>query len=272
MAVEITRRCPLACRHCFVPADSATPPAGEVRRVLREAAAAGCRKVIITGGEPLLRDDLEEITRVCADSGMLADLNSTLITLTEERARALRDAGLTEASVSLYGSPEAHGWLTGNHEAFAAALQGITILRGLGVTVDVHCALTDAIVEHLPSLARLCGSLGVASLSFFTIMGERSSREGESSFPLHRGRAMAAIGELRENSAMPVGTVGLGGRGAGECIMGAGIVGLDASLRLLPCLLGGPGPGVSMGRRGFAEALGMLQEEVQRGAWRPCLS
>ena len=155
LAVEVTRRCNLPCRHCFVPRENQEPGLEVLISLLQEAGLSGCRKVLLTGGEPLLRPDLEAIISACARNGMLVDLNSNLLTLDWERARCLQEAGLGEVSVSLHGDRASHDWLCGRPGGYDRTVQAIEILLNLGLPVDVHGALWNGSLPGLPSLVRL---------------------------------------------------------------------------------------------------------------------
>lgn len=99
--IELTYRCNLRCPHCFVTQDGALPSMDELRPHLSRLAEILCRKVILTGGEPLLRQDLEVIIALCSEQNILVDLNSNLVQLKPAWARSLVTAGIQEVSASL---------------------------------------------------------------------------------------------------------------------------------------------------------------------------
>jgi cyclic pyranopterin phosphate synthase len=107
LRISVTDRCNLRCLYClpekgvshFEPGQLLT--AGEIVRVVRLAAGFGVRKVRITGGEPLLRNDIVPLVREIKDAG-IADLSLTTNgMLLSGMARALKDAGLDRVNVSL---------------------------------------------------------------------------------------------------------------------------------------------------------------------------
>src|SRR5512136_2465809 len=85
-AIEVTRRCGLHCPHCFVPPQPLDLSLTAIRWLIAELKREGCRKIILTGGEPLLCEDLEEMIRAAAEAGIGVDLNSTLAGLSAGRA------------------------------------------------------------------------------------------------------------------------------------------------------------------------------------------
>ena len=270
LAVEVTRRCNLRCRHCFVPREDSQPAAGNLIEILKQAARAGCRKVILTGGEPLLRRDLEAIIAACTECGMLVDLNSNLLTLSAARARRLREAGLGEASVSLHGGPTAHDWLCGLDGCFETTIRGIEMLLKEGIPVDVHGALWDASLSQVQSLASLCEDVGVESLTFFLILPPNRAHNAEGTFALSLPQAREHIAAARRKVAIPIRTIGLGSPDFSACVMGEGIFGIDVSLRLTPCLLaGGRQEPLSMQGRTFTAAAEQIRAQRAVGLWAP---
>jgi MoaA/NifB/PqqE/SkfB family radical SAM enzyme len=268
LAVEVTRRCNSKCLHCFVPHQTDEPGTDELIRVLKEATGAGCRKIILTGGEPLLRPDLESIAAACASRGALVDMNSNLLGLDEERARRLQEAGVREVSASLHGDRSSHDWLSGRAGNYAEAVRGIGMLRGLGVPVDVHSAIWDASLPSLPGLARLCTDLGVASLTLFRILPTPHRCCPREALALTPQRALADIEACRAETAIPIRTVGVVPPQLGECQMGESILGVDATLGLSLCLLAqSPNGGAPLSRIGFVAAWEQLRQE--RPTWVP---
>lgn len=263
-ALEVTHRCNLACPHCFVARDGQEAPLDELLAVARQLAGVGCRKVIVTGGEPLVRPDLEAIVAACAEQGCLVDLNSNLLALTAQRARALVGAGVREASVSLYGDEGVHDRFVECAGAFARAVRGIRLLRDLGLPVDVHCALGAHNATQMEYLAKLCAELGCASLTFFTTLAPAASwRPGPGEW--------ASLAALRAGCPLPVRTIGTAEADPQECVMAEGIFGVTASLALKPCLLAEARGGGAYDLRwiGLADALMGLRAEVAQSSWVP---
>ena len=98
LLAELTYRCPLHCVFCYNPVDYAKQHqelgTQEWIRVLREARQLGAVQLGLSGGEPLLREDLEEIVREARALGYYSNLLTSGIGLTEARIAALKDAGL----------------------------------------------------------------------------------------------------------------------------------------------------------------------------------
>lgn len=143
------------------------PEAPELSRWLQELALAGVSVVGFSGGEPLLRDDLEQAMVSGLNSGLKGfgvATNGAL--LTPARARSLARSGLTSAQVSVDGlTPEDHCSVRGCRPGdYFSALRAIRLFREAGVSTDMAVLLNRRNLERLPEFALLAESLGVNQL------------------------------------------------------------------------------------------------------------
>ena len=185
VAWEVTRSCNLACGHCRA-SSLRGPYDGELDTAaclgLLEGIAAFARPVVIlTGGEPLLREDIYDLAAHGDRLGlrMVMATNGTLVTA--EVARKLKAAGIKRVSISLDGPDEAsHDAFRGVPGAFAGALEGIGALKSQGLEFQINTTITQA---NLPQIRRIHGmvhGLGAAAHHIFLLV------------PTGRGRELAA--------------------------------------------------------------------------------
>ncbi len=161
--------CNLACAHCLVssgPGETPGLPGTELSRIIREAAELGVERFYMTGGEPFLRADLEELVRLVTET-----LGSDLILLTNgtlfggPRGAALRDFSRERVKfqVSVDGSrPETNDRIRGAG-TFERALDGVKILSDLGFDVSLSTVVTRQNLRELPELTRLAAESGARS-------------------------------------------------------------------------------------------------------------
>lgn len=174
--IEITRRCNLRCPHCYTasgPRGAAGPSTAATIDLLQRLVAAGVRSVAFSGGEPLLRDDLETIMLAGRAAGIRSYGIVTNGSLAEpERARSLRKAGLAIAQVSLDGVDEAdHRAVRGCAPAdFYRALRAARLFREAGARVDFACLLTPRNLERAPEMVLLAEAEGVHTLRYCTFV------------------------------------------------------------------------------------------------------
>jgi radical SAM protein with 4Fe4S-binding SPASM domain len=173
--VAVTYRCNLRCQFCYAACGchraAAASPELSTRQVLRVLRSirheAQVPSVSFTGGEPLLRPDLESLVRGAVGLGLRVNLitNGTLLA-DDDRAARLQAAGLSSAQVSLEGpSAAVHDELTGVTGSFARTLAGLQALARAGVHVHTNTTVNTLNARHLPALVRRVAGLGMKRLS-----------------------------------------------------------------------------------------------------------
>ncbi len=175
LAWEVTRRCNLACLHCRAAAGSGPYP-GELTTdegltLLNDLAGMGQVVVILTGGEPLLREDIYDLAAHGTAQGlrMVMAVNGTL--LTPAVAARLKDAGIQRLSISLDGATaESHDRLRAVPGAFEGAIEGIAACREAGLPFQVNTTITKANLAELPAIYELAIKLGAAAHHVFVLV------------------------------------------------------------------------------------------------------
>ena len=174
---ECTLRCNVACRHCGsdCKATAASPdmPKEDFLRVL-DSVNAHCEPhsvfVIVTGGEPLMRPDLEECGRAIHDKGFAWGMVTNGFALTRERLDRLVASGLGSATVSLDGLEENHDWMRGRAGSFKHAAEAIRLLAAQGeVVFDVVTCVNCRNYAELPRIKEALIGWGVRSWRLFTV-------------------------------------------------------------------------------------------------------
>ncbi|MDP2751385.1 MAG: radical SAM protein, partial [Rhodocyclaceae bacterium] len=130
---NLTRRCNLACGHCYLDAVQRKSECGneltlpEAVRVVEEIAElAPGAMLVLTGGEPLLRRDLDEIVMEAVSRGLMPVIGSNGLLLDEARAKRLREVGVAGVGISMDSiTPEFHDRLRGRAGAWKEALAGM---------------------------------------------------------------------------------------------------------------------------------------------------
>ncbi|MDP2810110.1 MAG: radical SAM protein [Rhodocyclaceae bacterium] len=175
---NLTRRCNLACGHCYLDAVSRKSECGDelaladaVRVIGEIADLAPGAMVVLTGGEPLLRRDLDDIVSEAAGRGLMPVIGSNGILLTEDRAHRLRQAGAAGVGISLDGiRPEFHDRLRGHAGAWEGALAGMRNARAAGLPVLMQTTLFEENRHQLSGFADLAADVGAMALNFFFLV------------------------------------------------------------------------------------------------------
>jgi heme b synthase len=175
VAWETTRNCNLACIHCRASA-TCGPYQGELGtsaafQLLDQIAEIGKPIIILTGGEPLLREDIFEIAAHGRQIGlrMVMAPNGTLIT--PDTAQKIVDSGIQRISISLDGATaDSHDRFRGVEGAFNGALEGIRNARKAGVEFQINTTITKANLDQIPLILQLSESLGAVAHHIFLLV------------------------------------------------------------------------------------------------------
>ena len=164
LLAELTHRCPLHCPYCSNPlellrADSELTT-DDWKRVFTQARSLGVLQLGLSGGEPLLRKDLEELAAHAHAVGLYTTLVTSGLGLTRGRAERLKEAGLEHIQVSIQDSdPEVAERIAGvrsvKHKQAAAAL-----VRELGFAFTVNVVLHRANLDRIGEIIDMAADLG----------------------------------------------------------------------------------------------------------------
>jgi pyrroloquinoline quinone biosynthesis protein E len=105
LLAELTHRCPLQCPYCSNPLElervNTELTTEEWQKVMRQAAQLGILQIHLSGGEPTIRRDLEEIVKTASEAGLYTNLITAAVLLTRERLQKLKEAGLDHVQISI---------------------------------------------------------------------------------------------------------------------------------------------------------------------------
>jgi|TARA_B100000315_G_scaffold257360_1_gene305960 heme d1 biosynthesis radical SAM protein NirJ len=156
---NLIRRCNLTCKHCYsLSVDKDFPgelSAEEVVAVMQDLRAFGVPVLILSGGEPLLRPDIFELSRHAKELGFYVGLSSNGTLIDAAMAAEIAKVGYDYVGVSLDGIGTTHDTFRRREGAFDEALAGIRLCRETGVKVGLRFTMTQDNEGELPSLLDL---------------------------------------------------------------------------------------------------------------------
>jgi len=165
--VELTWRCPLRCRHCYLPAaerarreEPAELGTGELRRVFDEMAELGVLYLTLSGGEICRRPDLPELVAHARRNSFDVRLFTSGALVTPPLAAELARRGVARAEISLYGREETHDRITGVPGSYGRSLAGARLLKANGIAVTIKAPLMNLNIPDYPFLVRLAEEEG----------------------------------------------------------------------------------------------------------------
>jgi len=174
LVLELTYECPLKCPWCSNPVDYARRKGEELttaewKRVLREGRELGALQLGFTGGEPLLRDDIEELVADATALGYYTNLITSGVGLTEARLLKLKEAGLKQIQLSLQSSErELTDRLVGAR-VFDLKLQVARMIKAHGFPMVLNVPVFRHNIEQVADILDLAADIGVDYLEFANI-------------------------------------------------------------------------------------------------------
>jgi radical SAM enzyme (rSAM/lipoprotein system) len=185
---ECTLRCNLKCRHCGsdcrVDVSEQDMPLADFLKVLDEEVTPNVDPakvlIIFSGGEVLVRKDLEEAGREVTKRGYMWGMVTNGMGLTRERLRSLVAAGLRTVSVSFDGFEDIHNYIRQNPSSFERARQAIAYIREIkGLTYDVITCATPAIMDRLEEWKEFLISEGITRWRIFSVFPAGRAKRDE---------------------------------------------------------------------------------------------
>ena len=162
---NITRRCNLKCIHCYAHAKNTSSDneltLGESKHLIDDLAGFGVPVILFSGGEPLIRKDLQEIAACAVKKGMRAVISTNGTLITPQIAQTLKDIGLSYVGISLDGMEEINDRFRGVEGAFALALKGIENCKNAGIKVGLRFTLNRSNANQIPEIFELLEDMDI---------------------------------------------------------------------------------------------------------------
>lgn len=182
---NLIRRCNLRCKHCYsisgdvdFPGELSTQ---EVFDVMDDLHRFRVPVLILSGGEPLLRRDIIEVSERSKSMGFYTGLSSNGALISVHNIEAIAGVGYDYVGISLDGIGATHDAFRGKEGAFAASLDGVRLCREHGIKVGLRFTMTMDNHKELPELLALAESEGVDKfyLSHLVYAGRGNKNRGD---------------------------------------------------------------------------------------------
>ncbi|WP_254546996.1 TIGR04053 family radical SAM/SPASM domain-containing protein [Halomarina pelagica] len=174
---ELTQACALACKHCRADARPHRHPdeltTSEGKRLLDDARRFGdSQLVVLSGGDPLARDDTVELVDYGTDVGLRMTLTpSGTTSLTGERIEALADAGLRRMALSVDGgTATSHDEFRRERGSFDQTVRAARNARAAGLPLQINTTVCAETVDELPAIRDLVADLDAVLWSVFFLV------------------------------------------------------------------------------------------------------
>jgi radical SAM protein with 4Fe4S-binding SPASM domain len=164
--IEITARCNMNCAHCYINLPAADQEAqsreltvAEIMTIASEAAGMGAMWCLITGGEPLLREDFSEIYMGLKRLGLLVAVFTNATLVNEEHIALFKKYPPRDIEITVYGvTKETYGAVTRRPESFEKFINGLNALVKNDVRVRLKAMVIQANLHEQQAIADFCRS------------------------------------------------------------------------------------------------------------------
>lgn len=165
LLAEVTYRCPLHCAFCYNPTDYDKHTQNELTteqwiQTLRDARKLGAIQLGISGGEPLLRDDIEDIVIEAKKLGYYSNLITSGVGLTEKRIQAFKEGGLDHIQLSMHDITEEINNFITNTKTFELKKKVAAMIKGHGYPMVLNVVIHRYNIDHMKQILEMAETIG----------------------------------------------------------------------------------------------------------------
>lgn len=165
LLAEVTYRCPLHCAFCYNPTDYDQHTQNELTteqwiQTLRDARKLGAIQLGISGGEPLLRDDIEDVVIEAKKLGYYSNLITSGVGLTEKRIQAFKDGGLDHIQLSMHDITEEINNFITNTKTFELKKKVAAMIKSHGYPMVLNVVIHRYNIDHMKEILEMAEALG----------------------------------------------------------------------------------------------------------------
>ncbi|MBF0378184.1 MAG: 12,18-didecarboxysiroheme deacetylase [Desulfamplus sp.] len=171
---NMTRRCNLRCVHCYAQSEDISYD-NELSHeqslaMIDDLAQFGVPVLLFSGGEPLVHPRLAEYAEYAVKKGMRAVISTNGTLITKEKAKILKDIGLSYVGISLDGLEETHDKFRGVKGSFKKALEGIRNCQEAGIKVGLRFTINKRNVHEIPGIFDLLEEKEIPRACFYHLV------------------------------------------------------------------------------------------------------
>ena len=165
LLAEITYRCPLHCAFCYNPTDYDKHTQNELDTkswlsVLNQARDLGAAQLGISGGEPLLRDDIEIIVEEAHQLGYYSNLITSGVGLTDKRIDAFKKGGLDHIQLSMHDITEEINNFITDTKTFQLKKKVAAMIKDRGYPMVLNVVIHRYNIGHIKEILEMAEALG----------------------------------------------------------------------------------------------------------------
>ena len=155
ITIDVTSKCNLRCKHCRVNEIEYDMPLEEIKTAFKKLSVFKPRGVFISGGEPLIREDIVDIVKESKKLAPVTVLNTNSLLLTEEKLKDLIEAGLNYIQVSVDGIEEQHDYIRGKG-TYRKTIEKLKMINKYSDKIKLHISSVVSLknIDYMEEFAR----------------------------------------------------------------------------------------------------------------------
>lgn len=171
---ELTRKCNLKCKHCRAEAGDQYKDelsTNQIKSIIDKIADYSSPLIILTGGEPLFRNDIFEIADYLNEKKLPTALATNGTLINNSIAKKISQANFRRVSISIDGSSDQkHDQFRGIPGCFNRAIESIKILTKHSIPVQINVSVTKSNIKEIPQIIELSEKLKAVALHLFVLV------------------------------------------------------------------------------------------------------
>ena len=171
---NMTRRCNLNCIHCYAKAGAKQTEleltTKQAKEMINDLARYGVPVLLFSGGEPLLREDLAELVKYATSKGIRAVVSTNGTLITRQKARELKEAGVSYVGISIDGLEEVHDKFRRVQGAFKNTMKGIENCQIEGIKVGLRFTINRFNVGEVEKIFDLIKEREIPRVCFYHLV------------------------------------------------------------------------------------------------------
>lgn len=155
ITIDVTSKCNLRCKHCRVNEIEYDMPLEEIKTAFKKLSDFKPRGVFISGGEPLIREDIVDIVKESKKLAPVTVLNTNSLLLTEKKLKDLIEAGLNYIQVSVDGIEEQHDYIRGKG-TYRKTIEKLKMINKYSDKIKLHISSVVSLknIDYMEEFAR----------------------------------------------------------------------------------------------------------------------
>ncbi|MGD9686931.1 MAG: 12,18-didecarboxysiroheme deacetylase [Desulfobacter sp.] len=171
---NMTRRCNLKCVHCYAKSENLVYDNELTHEqsiaMMDDLAEFGVPVLLFSGGEPLMHPRLVEYAQYAVSKGMRAVISTNGTLITKEKAKQLKEVGLSYVGISLDGLEATHDMFRGVPGAYQKALQAVDNCQEAGIKVGLRFTMNKRNVKDIPGIFDLLEEKNIPRACFYHLV------------------------------------------------------------------------------------------------------